>query len=64
MTTSNLDAMAERMFRAALAEHRCGALLECLFAGGSATVDPNGRLVLLPSSTIEGIGEAEGRDLG
>lgn len=31
---------------------RCGELLECLFEGGSATVDPSGKLVLASADLI------------
>lgn len=45
-TAEDLDPMARRMFQAALNEHRAGELLQCLFEGGSATVDASERLVL------------------
>lgn len=34
-----IDAMATHIFRAAIAEERCGELFNALISGGSATVD-------------------------
>ncbi len=51
--THHLDAAASRIFVTALREGRQGELLEALFAGGSATVDPEGLLVIFPAALIE-----------
>lgn len=51
-TIHPLDPMAERIFRIALEDRRCGELLECLFDGGSATVDTHGRLILASAAAL------------
>lgn len=53
MSTGHLlDATGRRIFTAAIASDRCGELLECLFGGGSATVDPSGALVLASAEDL------------
>lgn len=37
--SDSLDNLAVLLFTAAIKEDRCGELLECLFNGGSATID-------------------------
>ena len=50
------ESVARAIFRAAIAEARCGELLDCLFGGGSATVDAGtGKLMLLPQAQIRGL---------
>lgn len=51
-----LDMMARLIFEAALAGDRCGELLECLLEGGSATVDPDGQLILVDADTLRKMG--------
>lgn len=53
-----LDAMARRIFETAIATDRCGELLECLFGGGSATVDPAGQLILASAESIQQLGQS------
>lgn len=52
MPDPKLDAMGKAICRAALAQDRCGELIECLFDGGSATVGPDGLLVLVPAEAL------------
>lgn len=47
-----LNRLAGGIFEAAKHEQREGELLECLFAGGSATIDPDGRLVLATADML------------
>lgn len=47
-----LDVIAQRIFETAIASHRCGELLECLFDGGTATVDSSGKLVLVSADNL------------
>lgn len=54
-----LDGIASRLFLAALAEQRCGELLDCLFSGGSATVDASGSVVLVAASQLTQLGGDE-----
>lgn len=51
-----LDSLAKRMFLVAIETDRCGELLECLFDGGSATVDPAGQLILVDAETLRQLG--------
>lgn len=44
-----LDPQARRVFYQALIENRAGEVLDCLINGGSATVDPEGKLILFPA---------------
>lgn len=49
-----LDAIAAVIFTVALRDHQAGELLECLFDGGTATVDRiTGRLVMLPGNLLQ-----------
>jgi hypothetical protein len=50
---SDWDVVAEAIFRAAMNENRAGELLAALFDGGSATVDQDGRLVILPGAQLD-----------
>lgn len=47
------EATARRILQAALFENRAAALIDCLFEGGSCTVDPNGDLVLISGELIQ-----------
>lgn len=49
---NRLDAMARRIFTAALSEDRAGELLEALFEGASATVDREGKLVIITAEQM------------
>lgn len=40
------EGLARHIFESAIAQYRCADLLECLWDGGSATVEPTGWLVL------------------
>lgn len=46
------EATARRIFEAAITGQRCAETLECLFDGGSVTVDPDGNLVLLRGDAL------------
>lgn len=49
----SLDTMATAIFRKAIAEGRCGEAMECLFDGGSVTIDiVTGELVLASSAAL------------
>jgi hypothetical protein len=51
--THGMEAMARTIFIHALAEERCGELLECLFDGGSATVDAEtDKLVMITAGQL------------
>lgn len=53
--------MAQAVFRTAITAGRCAELWDCLTAGGSATVDPITRkLVLYPYSYLESRSETRG----
>lgn len=45
--------LARAILAAAIVEGRCGELLDCLFEGGSATVDPAGKLCLLSGDALK-----------
>jgi hypothetical protein len=48
------DAIAEAIFKAALEEKKAGELLNCLFDGGSATVDMySGKLVMISGDFLK-----------
>lgn len=49
------ELMARRIFGTAIAEHRCAELLETLFAGGSATVQLDGELVIVSANVLKGL---------
>ncbi len=49
---------ARRILLAAVNEGRCAELLLMLFAGGSATVDVNGRLCIIDGEAIANLGSA------
>jgi hypothetical protein len=57
---SALDATAKRLFLTAITEDRCGELLDALFHGASATVDPEGRLVIISAEQMASLVRAEG----
>lgn len=47
------NAVARRILSQAISEDRCGEFMDCLFDGGSATVDATtGRLVLVSASVL------------
>ena len=47
--------MGRAVFLRAIAEDRCGELLDCLFDGGSASIDARtGELVLVADFDLEG----------
>jgi len=47
------EAMARRILLAAIDENRCAELMDCLFDGGSATVDARtGKLVLISGGAL------------
>lgn len=50
------EGMAWRILVAAIGECRCAELLECLFEGGSCTVDPAGHLVLIDAAAVRAMG--------
>lgn len=54
------DLVARAILLAALNEDRAGELLEFLFDGGSCTIDPAGRLVLVDASVIAELGRGGG----
>lgn len=52
-----LDRIATQIFEKAIATGQAGELLECLFEGGSATIDRlTGRLVMVPGAAIISMG--------
>lgn len=54
--THSLDAVARRIFTVALETDECGAVLECLFDGGSVTIDAGtGRLVYVAGMDLSGM---------
>lgn len=51
------EAFARRIFRQAIIEGRAAELLDCLFDGGSVTVDPvTGKLVLATEDMLKQMG--------
>lgn len=50
------DNLAIPLFTAALAQGVAGELLECLFAGGSATVDRTGKVVMITEDILKQMG--------
>ena len=53
MPDEHFNLMAKHILRAAISEGREGELMECLFDGGTATVDAQTRkLVLIPASAM------------
>lgn len=48
---------ARRIFDAAIREGRCAELLNVLFDGGSATVDDDDHLVMLPADLLGQLAE-------
>jgi hypothetical protein len=48
-----LDGVATAIFEQAIRAGRCGELLECLFDGGSATIDTSGELVLASADALQ-----------
>lgn len=52
-TESRLERMARLIFQAAIDEGRCAELLDALFDGGTATVSPNGKLVIIGLPQIQ-----------
>lgn len=61
MAPADLDPMARHIFQQALAEDRCGELLDALFNGASATVDAHThRLLIIPAHVMaEAAGDTE-----
>jgi hypothetical protein len=66
MSDEAMESMSRHVFQAAITTGRCAELWECLTEGGTATVDPISRkLVLLPLSYLESCGaDADGPDGG
>lgn len=60
MSGHPLDDIAGALFSIAIDTGRAGELLQCLFDGGSATIDPDGRLVL---ASADDLGSMFGVDL-
>lgn len=57
-TPEFLDAVAERLFRIAIRDHRCGELLNHLFDGGGVTLAPDGEsFVYIPADVIADLAE-------
>ena len=52
---SVIETIAKMILVTAIQEERCGELLDCLFEGGSATVDSKGKLVLVDGSALAGL---------
>ncbi len=53
MSETISEQMAHNILRAAMLEGRCAEFIECLFGGGSATVDStDGRLVLISGDLL------------
>ncbi len=51
--TDVVESLAKYLFQTAIAEGRCADLLDCLWAGGSATVDHStGKLVFVTSEQL------------
>lgn len=50
--THELDDLARAIFTTALSTDRAGELLECLFEGGSATINRSGQLILASAAVI------------
>lgn len=46
------ETIAKMILVTAIQEERCGDFLDCLFDGGSATVDHKGHLVLIDGKTL------------
>ena len=53
------ESLARAILQAALNEDRAAELLECLFEGGSATVDRSGKLILASGSQLAGLMDDE-----
>lgn len=51
-TEHPLERMAVNLFQTAINKGQAGELLECLFDGGSATVDPDGKIVMVTESML------------
>ena len=49
---ADFDLMAQGVFLVALRDHRAGELLQALFDGGSATLDPEGHLVIVDGEQL------------
>lgn len=45
--------VTKRIFQAAINEDRCMDLWDCLTEGGSATVDQEGKLALMPVAQLQ-----------
>ena len=53
MTVAEItEAFAVRLFNQAIAERRAAELLECLFDGGSATIQPDGKIALASADQL------------
>lgn len=49
------ETIAKMILVTAIREERCGDLLDCLFDGGSATLDHKGHLILIDGKTLAGV---------
>jgi len=48
------ESFARGLLMLAIRDNRCAEMLECLFDGGSVTIDMNtGKLMLIPKSVID-----------
>lgn len=57
MAMNLTEAFARRIFEQAIRENRCGETLECLWGGGSVTVDAiTGKLVLASADMLKQMG--------
>lgn len=52
MAPHPMDNMAIQLFQTAINKGQAGELLECLFDGGSATVDPQGNIVMVTEKQL------------
>jgi hypothetical protein len=50
------EAYAARILTKAVVDGRSAELLDCLFDGGSVTIDPEGRLCLATREQLEALG--------
>jgi hypothetical protein len=49
------EQLARAILAAAIVEGRSGELLDCLFEGGSATIDRDGKLCLASAANLRGM---------
>lgn len=56
MTDRGDETIACMVFQTAINTNQCAALLDCLFEGGSATVDSRGNLVMIDADQLAQFG--------